>query len=104
MVNRVLHIAKFSGGGSKQPMRQGLVWPVLVEASIREFGHGFESRIDQVRHLLVIFWLLVAAPPVTATRKRKARGAHNHAAQDERKRQRKAALLLTPQDNTEAGT
>lgn len=54
MVNRVLHIAKFSGGGSKQPMRQGLVWPVVVEGSIREFGHGFESRIDQVSRLLVM--------------------------------------------------
>ena len=43
MVNRVLHIAEFGGGASQQPMGQGLVWPVVVEGSIREFGHGFES-------------------------------------------------------------
>ena len=46
----------------------------------------------------------VAVSPVTATRKRKVRGKHNNVAKDERKRQRRAAFLLTPQDNTGAGT
>ena len=45
-----------------------------------------------------------AASPVTATRKRKGRRKHGRDAQDERKRQLRAALLLTLQDNTEAGT
>ena len=40
----------------------------------------------------------------TATRKRKGRGQHDNAAKDERKRQRRAALLLTLQDDAEAGT
>ena len=46
----------------------------------------------------------VAASPVAATRKQKGRSKQKHVSQDVRKRQRRADLLLTSQDNTEAGT
>ena len=46
----------------------------------------------------------VTTSSVTAARKRKGRGKGDHVAQDEHKHQRRAALLLTTQENTEAGT
>ena len=63
MMNRIVHVAEFGGGGGQQVMGERSMRPVEIEGLIGEFVHRLESLLDEMHILFVVSDLRFGSTP-----------------------------------------